>query len=958
MKKEKQPSQSNDKKSLIKRILSKTKGFILKTCGKARWLLLGFIVLMAVTIYISTDIDAEKYIRGVRDEDNVDVTETTLKDVTSFSVNSKGLAAVRCSIGTDGMSSIFDIETGEQRYANIADMDIDGFDLTVRPGAFLLTDDDELYSVIPTSDENCFITKLDVICISDKYEYKNTVCEIDFDPADRRRSSTVSKLCYHDGAVSFALIQKAGVTLYSIDTKTRTVTKSDLYKNDQNGTYTNLVIPIDGEFIFLRSDGRVYRTGFGEPLENEIYRYDISDNGDCENFFFTQAAIADGKLYVTGKTHKGQVYTLENGKLTKAIDIDDIPAAQGQKIEYIDTYRPEGADSDTLAICLENGLLTYSGGELTDRNITIKTDKYPAWVIEDIVGLTIDLLIIGLIINLFIRKKTLLFKQIIITLPVVMILIFVTAYNLYDYYMQQHNESIEKDVGIICELGSAEFEGYDFSPLLKVDENTGEAYYSLCDKLESIRTGQLKSMGEEYVLSIIYHKNNGDDVLIAKDDMGCMPLYSTDNTLRESKIDKKNKVQIVSNVDDFMSQGARTSSISAFREIADKDGSGQFYLKVSTENTTFWTQRRAFIFKIATYCMLILIIMTVLITLTSLYITKTINKAKKAVERISEGDMKARVSYRSKDELGEICSKVNEMGQSLETLFDEKDKTENFYYKFVPEKFREYLGKENFTDLSLGDASSRELTVLFCDIRSFSINSEIMTAKENFSFVNVIYGKAGPIIRENNGFVDKYIGDAVMALFENADDAVKCGIELYKAIVLDPETAKELKVSDINIGIGVHSGMAMIGIVGESERLSGTVISDTVNLSSRLESLTKQYKTAMLISKDTVDRLTDPEALGLRYLGIVQVAGVNEVKAVYEVLDCLPEGLKEVRTENSSQLREAIRLFHLGRRGDAADALRELKDRGMNDHISDMYLGYIEKMSDDDKGNVFRFVRK
>ena len=197
-----------------------------------------------------------------------------------------------------------------------------------------------------------------------------------------------------------------------------------------------------------------------------------------------------------------------------------------------------------------------------------------------------------------------------------------------------------------------------------------------------------------------------------------------------------------------------------------------------------------------------------------------------------------------------------------------------------------------------------------------------------------------------------------MALFENADDAVKCGIELYKAIVLDPETAKELKVSDINIGIGVHSGMAMIGIVGESERLSGTVISDTVNLSSRLESLTKQYKTAMLISKDTVDRLTDPEALGLRYLGIVQVAGVNEVKAVYEVLDCLPDELKEVRTENSSQLREAIRLFHLGRRGDAADALRELKDRGMNDHISDMYLGYIEKMSDDDKGNVFRFVRK
>ena len=152
--------------------------------------------------------------------------------------------------------------------------------------------------------------------------------------------------------------------------------------------------------------------------------------------------------------------------------------------------------------------------------------------------------------------------------------------------------------------------------------------------------------------------------------------------------------------------------------------------------------------------------------------------------------------------------------------------------------------------------------------------------------------------------------------------------------------------------------MAMIGIVGESERLSGTVISDTVNLSSRLESLTKQYKTAMLISKDTVDRIADPESLGMRYLGIIQVAGVNEVKAVYEVLDCLPDEQREKRTANSAELREAIRLFHLGRRADAAAALKKIADEGRSDHVTDMYLDFINNLSDDDKGNVFRFVRK
>ena len=197
-----------------------------------------------------------------------------------------------------------------------------------------------------------------------------------------------------------------------------------------------------------------------------------------------------------------------------------------------------------------------------------------------------------------------------------------------------------------------------------------------------------------------------------------------------------------------------------------------------------------------------------------------------------------------------------------------------------------------------------------------------------------------------------------MGLFENADDAIRCGIELYKTIVLDPKTAEELNVSDINIGIGVHTGMAMVGIVGEEERLSGTVISETVNMSSRLESLTKQYHTAMLISKSTVDRMKDPDSLDLRYLGIVQVAGVNEVEAIYEVLDCLSDENRELRSSNSKDLREAIRIFSLGRRGEAADYLQALKDSGKSDYVTDLYLNYIRDMSDDDKGNVFRFVKK
>ena len=118
------------------------------------------------------------------------------------------------------------------------------------------------------------------------------------------------------------------------------------------------------------------------------------------------------------------------------------------------------------------------------------------------------------------------------------------------------------------------------------------------------------------------------------------------------------------------------------------------------------------------------------------------------------------------------------------------------------------------------------------------------------------------------------------------------------------------------------------------------------------------FKTGMLVSKDTVDRLSDSEIYDLRYLGILQVAGVNEVKGVYEVLDCLPEDIKEARIAHKDALREAIRLFHLGDRTAAVKILSEIDSSEDTDGIIKKYKEYIEEMPEEERGNVFRFTRK
>lgn len=937
------------------KFLKSCKKIICKLCGKARWLILAFVVVFIADFLIDTNYSWFPYINGVCGYDGIPVFEHQIGEIECFAMNDNGKMGVFSRDLQNCIYARFDLNTWEQEYCGIGySVDTSGeSDILFTPYAMALTDEGEIYAYNYKTMSGKLAARYSIIRISPDYKKSDAVFDFDISKEDQQKGMKMGLPHYHNGKVSFATSDIYGVKLYSIDTKTRIVSESEVYPTDPDGTYTARIIPVDGAFIFMRSDGNVYKVEFGKPLGESIYKFESFDGNDIP--FFSAAAEANGKLYFAIDTDPYTVYSLENGKLTKEFDIKGVTEEPGNLL-MMDSCHSDGASRDTIVMAAEKALITYSGDKPVLKKIVVRPEYTPLMFIDPVLNILYWLPVIGLVINLIIRKKTLLYKQLIVTIPVFIVLSGVIAGVVYFYADQIKIEDTEKDLNMVCGISAKSFEGFDFSGLSRPDKNTGAAYKELRDKLKA-----LGSFNPDYTFSVVYRSDDGTPYTVATSGTVGAPVQiwrGADSVFPEEAL--KSEVYVDKNVRSIVNMIATTnvSRISAYGKIKDAVSSGNYYLRVEAGYGDLFSTRILLIGQVFGSGILIMLVITIIFILSTIRMLRVIKKATVTVKSISEGDLTARVNYQSKDELGQICSQVNEMASSLENSFEEKDRTEKFYYKFVPEKFREYLGKNKLTDLSLGDASNRELTVLFTDIRSFSINSEMMTAKENFAFANTIYGKAGPVIREHNGFIDKYIGDAVMALFENADDAVAAGIDLYRTIVHNPETARELKVSDINIGIGIHTGMAMIGIVGESERLSGTVISDTVNLSSRLESLTKQYKTAMLVSKDTVDRLSSPEDLSLRYLGMIQVAGVNEVKAVYEVLDCLNDDLKEVRSGNSADFRESLRLFQLGRHDDALKALDKIASEGRNDYVTDMYADYIRNMSPDDKSNVFRFVRK
>jgi class 3 adenylate cyclase len=235
------------------------------------------------------------------------------------------------------------------------------------------------------------------------------------------------------------------------------------------------------------------------------------------------------------------------------------------------------------------------------------------------------------------------------------------------------------------------------------------------------------------------------------------------------------------------------------------------------------------------------------------------------------------------DEIGHLAASFDRMRDAVrQTILDLK-RTNLSIERFVPRAFLEMIGKPSIVEVELGDNIRKEMTILFSDIRSFTTLSEAMTPDDNFAFINRYLECMGPVIRAHNGFIDKYIGDAIMALFESADDAVRASLAMVET--LDGYNARRRAAgrAPIAIGVGINTGSLMLGTIGESHRMDGTVISDAVNLASRVESLTKTYRLGILISQYTRDRLASPGKFDIREVDTVTVKGKTQPVSIFQV---------------------------------------------------------------------------
>jgi class 3 adenylate cyclase/HAMP domain-containing protein len=339
-------------------------------------------------------------------------------------------------------------------------------------------------------------------------------------------------------------------------------------------------------------------------------------------------------------------------------------------------------------------------------------------------------------------------------------------------------------------------------------------------------------------------------------------------------------------------------------------------------------------------------------------LTSPINSFVDTIQGITQDmDLTRRVKIVYNDEIGQLAHYFNQMVAELESAYNQ---IKNYAYQTVLAKnkeerirfiFQKYVPSEvintilNLSSDSMLIGKRQPVTLMFSDIRDFTTISEGLSPEELVLSLNTYFDRMVREISDRNGEVDKFIGDAIMAIFgapvsrpDDPENSVRAAIAMIKALELFNEDQRKKGKTVFRIGIGINTGEVIVGNIGSEKKVNYTVIGDAVNLASRLEGLTKKYKVRIIVSEFTRD-LIPAGRFTYRELDNVRVKGKSRPVKIFE-----PYDVEASRSDMEffAEYHRALALYVKGDFQKGKDAFAKLSEERKDDYLSRMYLERCE----------------
>ncbi len=675
-----------------------------------------------------------------------------------------------------------------------------------------------------------------------------------------------------------------------------------------------------GLFVASYSGDRIFRIDSGgnlvdaglHPARPDVPPYVLADK------LFVDA---EGRLLVSDLFNQCIYRAGTDGALEVLLSKNDLPDRPGRALYKDFWVAGDGSIAVVEPIGGEAGRLVVFGPDGTvEREITSAVPSFPLWVrlLEPWLALAgLALAFAGTLVYVYLailnRRVALVLKLVLAIVPLVVASIIYISNSVFTKTLARVEEELLFRLSALAQAAAGAVDGDAVDRLRVPSDYLGDDYNEVAGALDRLVNSGSDPWNQR-VFANVTKLYNGMFYIMADYASSYGVLYP----MPHAPFERYQAALATGEMQRYEYTDADGTYLEAAAPVRNGKGETVAVLYVGSSKDDLVLLQQSFRSEVTRDTAAAAVVLSAVIAAVSVFLLLSIRRLQRAVGRMQGGAYETRVAIRRRDEIGDLGQSFNVLGDSLQGSFRQITTMRDAYARYVPREFLQLLGKKEIHEVEIGNQVEVSMAVLFADIRDFTRLSDAMAPQENFNFLNMYLSRMGPLIRGNHGFIDKYLGDGIMALFPgDPSDAVRAAVEMQREIPTYNRHRQRMNYAPIAIGIGVHAGPVILGIVGEEERREGTVIADAVNLASRLEGLTKTYGVRIIVSERMIATMGE-NAPDHRYLGHAEVKGKGAVP-VHEIFGADPPEDARLKRHTKSYFERGVRLFL---QGDHAEALR------------------------------------
>ncbi len=762
---------------------------------------------------------------------------------------------------------------------------------------------------------------------------------------------TLSNIDYKNGFITTFILDenKNQIKLWKYDVKRKTSTEF-MYELQKPQEIIEIVYTTEGDIYYLTSEAQLcVITSDNEYLEialdygNGEIIIPCLDGGfstDLDgNVYFTDGYNLEFVRYNPKKNVVEKVYEREDS-VTNQYAFYELRYMRymGSILTAVSPYvfsssSFDGADFYLIVDSFSNSTTISEKSEMV--SVIIRTAILSFFI--SIVGISIFILFGYSIIYIIKNLRSLLLKQVLIIIPLTIVVILIVVTSLKSKIF----EVLEKDAysqlytlttSIIKMIDTEEFEKVNFP------REHQESYYKEVDTMINLNMEEFHELFPDILEKNLYYSlyvvQNGYSYVCYENAVSSVEerqqiglreeLY---NPITEDWYlfqDPNNHTYVEHSSDDEWFYYARI--------ITNKENKIIGYLEVGFDKYVFEQEVEKIGNEVSFFVVILLVIMVCFIMFSLHQSLKNLRVLKAGVAEVSDGHWTTTVDIHSNDEMEDIGNAFNKMSYRVSKYLDSIVKLNIAYERFVPNKIFHLLGKETILDVKLGDKVIRKLSIMSVSIERLE-EMDRTEMGEKFELINQILGDIASIINDYSGIIETFQGSSIRAIYINSvDEAIDTALHIIEKV--NNYQAKEL----INLSVNVQYGDAILGVVGDEDRLDTTIVSDDVDFVYTLDKFSTSNQTKLLVTKEVYEKIIDKPKYNFRYVGKLEQTNTNRIVDLYDLVDAYSFYDKTNKLLTKELFEKGVELFILGNFTEARKQFIDVIRIDSNDEVAKMYL--------------------